>query len=131
MSTLSHDENDLGEEVDEEVEEVAPEAAEPTDDDQIIFNGKRVSVDVGLKALRRVDRERDWELEVHQRDQVGCIVRDLVRYLRQEVFAEQSRKVLEGPQEDEVRNGPSRTGTGARCVPIATSTHTVRCRCKR
>ena len=49
MSTLSHDENDLGEEVDEEVEEVAPEAAEPTDDDQITFNGKRVSVDVGLK----------------------------------------------------------------------------------
>ena len=49
MSTLSHDEDDLDEEMDEEVEEVAPEAAEPANDDQITFNGKRVSVDVGLK----------------------------------------------------------------------------------
>ena len=49
MSTLSHDEDDLDEEMDEEVEGVAPKAAEPANDDHITFNGKRVSVDVGLK----------------------------------------------------------------------------------
>jgi hypothetical protein len=75
-----------------------------------------------MEALRRFDREGNWVLEVHQREQVGCIVRDLMRYMRQEILAEQPRKVLEGSQEDQVLNGPSRTGSRARYVLIATST---------
>jgi hypothetical protein len=46
MSTLSHDEEELDKEMDEEVEEVAHEAA---DDNLIIFNGKRVTAEVGWK----------------------------------------------------------------------------------
>jgi hypothetical protein len=43
-------------------------------------------------------------------------------YMRQQILAEQPRKVLEGLQEDTVLNGPSQTASRVRYVLIATST---------